>query len=279
MVERLHVGQGEESAVMNNLDVNDNRSRPPPLLSTEKLDGTISSVLERLAHLEFVADAGDGKLDGKINVPGFNPPSPSRDGVPGGDGAPPQPSMASMEGIQRLLMQLSTRLGKLEAFVEDSGEGGSVELKSSAFTAAAAEANKASPDVGSITRTIFKELAALAARVKRFEDTLESNKAFQDQKDMAQDTQLTMELEKLQDHIDEKLGHDDLNKLERKMRAELQNMKAHLEEKQEKSAIKISNDLGAGVRILRDQVKTVNDANRGITNNLDSRLKKSESMK
>ena len=30
------------------------------------------------------------------------------------------------------------------------------------------------------------------------------------------------------------------------MRAELQNMKAPLEEKQEKSAIKISNDLGAG---------------------------------
>ena len=149
-------------------------------------------------------------------------------------------------------------------------------LTSNAFASVAKEASKAAPNIPNITRTIFKELTGLAARVKRFEDTIEANRAFQDQKDLAQDEQLQMDMDKLEAEIKERVGREDLEKLERKMRAEMENLKAALMEKQEREALKISNDLGAGVRILRDQVKTVNEANRGITNNLDSRLKKME---
>ena len=203
-----------------------------------------------------------------------------------------------VDPVQKLIQQLSDRLGKIESMVESSSgdappdadgtnsSGASrpttkdgdrkISITNSAFAAAQAESSKDKPDMPVITRTIFKELTGLTARVKRFEDAIAGQKAFQDAKDKAQDEMLAMEMDRINDDIKGRVSNDDLDKLERKFKNEMRALRTELEERQDKQGLKIANEVGAGVRTLRDQVKVINDATKGITDNLDSRLKRLE---
>lgn len=59
-------------------------------------------------------------------------------------------------------------------------------------------------------------MSGLTARVKRFEQSIESQKAFQDEKDNAQDMMLEMELERISQEINGRASMNDLEKLEKK---------------------------------------------------------------
>ena len=121
MERTLHLGQGEnindfsdnaKDDVMES-DAAGSNTASTIVLNTTQLDSTLSNVLQRLEHLEFVADVSDGQLDGQIDVPTF---------AQGGASDAPIIPPSSMEGIQKLLMSLSSRLGKIEALVQDSDE-------------------------------------------------------------------------------------------------------------------------------------------------------------
>ena len=239
---------------------------------------------------------------------GSRPATTAADGRPGTSEGRRSPSSlgggrgGGVDPVQQLIMGLSNRLGRIEAMVESAAsadsDGGNdaatpappsdgsrpatkegdrkLALSSSSFAAAQSEAAKPNPSMPTITRTIFKELSALSARVKRFEDTNESSKAFQDQKDKAQDEMLAMEIERINDDIKGCVAHLDLDALEKKFKLEMKAMRTELEERQDKQALRIANEVGAGVRTLREQVKVINEANKGIMDNLDGRVKKLE---
>jgi hypothetical protein len=91
-------------------------------------------------------------------------------------------------------------------------------LTNQAFSIAQNEASKENPSIPTITRTIFKELTAMSARVKRFEDSISQSMAFQDQKDKAQDELLAMEIQRIDEDIRRRVDHKALDKLGNKFK-------------------------------------------------------------
>jgi len=277
----LHVGQGDArgsrqpSAEEEDEDGSDKDSdaengapagKAGIRVDTKQLEKKLSHIGDRLKKVEYFA----------------SPEGPAGNLVTG-------TKTADQAAVESLCKALNNRLASLEAMVESSdnpsrpssqatdeprqkGKG----LTSKAADAVALEAGKASPSIPKITSSIFKEITALTQRVRRFEDTLGDAAKLQDEKDKAQDEALQMEMDNLHQDISQRAGKDDIDKIERKFKQELRMLKSDLEERQDKNALRISNEIGNGVRVLRDQVKTINEATQGITANLDARLKKLE---
>jgi len=257
-------------------------------IDDSQLERNLASIVQRLSAIEV---AQSPQSTGGVAAPaGFAGAFSGDDDKPGSAFSGARARSANTSGaLEKLIRDISVRLGRLESMVESAaadktaemnpsggGDEKRIALSSASLMLALNEASKPNPSMPNLIRTIFKEITAMMARVKRFEDTIEQNKAFQDNKDKAQDEGLSMEINRIDQDIQLRCTRDDLDRLERKFKQELKSLKQEMEEAQEKQGMRIASEVGAGVRVLREQVKTINEATRGITDNLDGRLKKLE---